>query len=339
MSSVKKILSTLAIILVCNHVFATIRTCSNNNTALGQYTLSAAIGASANYDTVYVSGSLLTYNEVIITKPITLIGTGFNPQKQNPLVSRMAKLRIFSDEVNLVGLEVDSIKFDVGGYECFAYNCLINNIKVEHDNSTLGLYGCIVKNSFVLTCNIPKTVCINSIIYPQIQFLSSTSVVLNFRNCIFLYPGNFMSCSGTYDPYEGCYNNIFYGSVADITGGTPNPSGTGKGNFHHNVSYPSVFPDDDGNNIVANPFFVNVPAPPVAFSLNHNFHLQPTSPALLNLGDNANQRGIYSTFYPQYIFRDNGIPAIPTIQTMSVTPTTVLSGQSIQVNFSSKTNQ
>lgn len=335
----KKILSTLAIILVCNHVFATIRTCNNNNPSPGQYSsLAIAIGASSNGDTVYVSGSLSTYNDLTISTHITIIGTGYNPQKQNPLVSRLGKVTIQSNNVFLIGLEIDSIKFNAGSWECKVYNSLINNIKIDAVDSYLGVFGSIIKNSCVLNNTNNYFFAINSIVYPQIQFLN-TGVAVSFRNCIFLYPGNFMSCSGTYDPYEGCYNNIFYGSVADISGGTPNPSSTSKGNFHHNVSYPSSFPDDDGNNIVANPLFVNVPAPPVAFSLSHNFHLQPTSPALLNLGDNANQRGIYSTYYPDYIFRDNGIPAIPTIQTMSITPATVLSGQSIQVNFSSKVNQ
>ena len=67
---------------------ATIRTVNNNKSGPGQFTsFSNAIKATANYDTIYVSGSPNSYGFQSINKILTIIGTGHNPDKQNPLVS------------------------------------------------------------------------------------------------------------------------------------------------------------------------------------------------------------------------------------------------------------
>lgn len=333
----KKILSTLIIILVYNNVFATVRTVSNNSNVLGQYpSLTTAIGASLNGDTIYLSGSPLLYSASNVAKNVTIIGTGFNPQKQNPIVSRIGTISISTGIVKFLGLEIDSLKFTSATGECEVHNSLLNNGYFVYDNR-IKIFGSVIKNSFILNSNAFECDIYTSVIYPQVQLINTSNATFDVYNSLFLFNGKFVAATGVYkssNDYKSC---IFYGAIPEVDGGTPNL--VGQGDFRYNVSYPNSFTDDDGNNIVANPLFVNVASPPLAFNFNHNFHLQASSPALLNVDINGNQRGIYSTFWADYLYRDNGIPPIPSIQTMSITPTTVLSGQSIQVNFSSKVNQ
>ena len=85
----KKFLSLLCLaFLMQTTTRATIRTVNNNNPSPGQFTsFSLAHNASANGDTIYVSGSSSVYAGTFITKQLTIIGTGHNPNKQNPVTS------------------------------------------------------------------------------------------------------------------------------------------------------------------------------------------------------------------------------------------------------------
>ncbi|MEO0310600.1 MAG: hypothetical protein RIQ89_257 [Bacteroidota bacterium] len=333
----KKILTTIIVLLTSAQLFATIRTVSNNSNVLGQYpNLASAIGSSLNGDTVYISGSPVKHSAIAINKSVTIIGTGFNPQKQNPIVSTISFLSISTGVVKLYGIEIDTLRFLSAMGECEVHNCLLNNGYFDYDNE-IKIFGSIIKNSLVFSSNAFDCDIYNSIIYPQIQLANASNAILDVYNSIFLFNGKFISATGVYKSSNDYKNCIFYGAIPEIDGGTPNL--IGQGDFRYNLSFPNTFPDDDGNNIVANPLFVNVPSPPVLFNLTQNFHLQSGSPALLNTDINGNQRGIYSTFWAEYIYRDNGIPPIPSIQTMNITPATVNSGQTITINFSSKTNQ
>lgn len=73
--------------VICN---ATVRTVNNNFSGPGQFTtIDAAIAASSDavMDTILVAGSSNLYGAFTITKRVCIIGTGWNPQKQNPLRS------------------------------------------------------------------------------------------------------------------------------------------------------------------------------------------------------------------------------------------------------------
>lgn len=75
----------------------------NNSVTLpvnpGQYTtIQAAIDAASSGDTILVAGSAIQYNGATITKSITLIGAGYNPDKQNNYGSI-----IYNGSMNLQG--------------------------------------------------------------------------------------------------------------------------------------------------------------------------------------------------------------------------------------------
>lgn len=81
-----KFLLPLAFCFLAMAAKATIRTVSNNPATIAQFgTIQAAIDASSNGDTVYVSGSPFIYAEFTINnKSLTVIGPGFQPDKEFP---------------------------------------------------------------------------------------------------------------------------------------------------------------------------------------------------------------------------------------------------------------
>src|SRR5690348_3604854 len=88
--------SILALSLALNS-FATVITVDNNANSPGQYSgLQTAINSAAPGDTLYVSGSVTSYGNVTINRRLTVIGTGYNPLKQMPLVSTVGTITLDS---------------------------------------------------------------------------------------------------------------------------------------------------------------------------------------------------------------------------------------------------
>ncbi len=94
----KKIYLLLHLCFICGfYASATQRTVNNNNPSPGTYsTIQAAVTAASNGDTLLIAGSPTNYGTVTLNKKLTLIGPGYNPQKQNPQVSFLGTLDINS---------------------------------------------------------------------------------------------------------------------------------------------------------------------------------------------------------------------------------------------------
>ncbi|HMJ70334.1 MAG TPA: hypothetical protein VK508_15625 [Cyclobacteriaceae bacterium] len=85
--------------------FATVHTLCNMPYSPGQHTtFSAAHAAAAAGDTIYVHGSHFNYGNISVNKPLVIIGTGHNPDKQSPLVSLFETITVSSSNVQLIGL-------------------------------------------------------------------------------------------------------------------------------------------------------------------------------------------------------------------------------------------
>ena len=85
----KKVIFLIVVVMVNFQAFSTVRTVSSNPATLGQFSaIQAAIDASADSDTVYVYGSPNIYAGFTIQdKKITVIGPGWNPDKNLPLTA------------------------------------------------------------------------------------------------------------------------------------------------------------------------------------------------------------------------------------------------------------
>lgn len=85
----KKVFFLVVGLIATISAFSTVRTVSSNPATIGQFTtIQAAIDASADSDTVYVYGSPNSYAIFTIQdKKITVIGPGWNPDKNLPLTA------------------------------------------------------------------------------------------------------------------------------------------------------------------------------------------------------------------------------------------------------------
>lgn len=94
---------------ICSVASATIRTVSNVPSTLAQYnTIQAAIDASSANDTVYVHGSPNAYASFTITnKKLTIIGPGWNPDKNLPFTASVPGMTITG--TNSSGTEIQGL--------------------------------------------------------------------------------------------------------------------------------------------------------------------------------------------------------------------------------------
>lgn len=101
---------------------ATVRTVSSNPSTLGQFaTIQAAIDASADGDSVYVYGSPNTYaGFTIMDKKITVIGPGWSPDKNLPLLATVdgASIRNSPAGGSPDGSELQGLVFTNVVYAC-----------------------------------------------------------------------------------------------------------------------------------------------------------------------------------------------------------------------------
>jgi hypothetical protein len=337
-----KIFITLLVFLISFYCNATVRLLNNNSPTPGQYsTYSAAESASGSGDTIYVSGSPTSYGNITMLKSVKIIGTGHNPDKQNPLLSTFGTITITIAGSNIIGCVTGAITFNNPSLTISNVSIIRNSISGPVSSGS-SLSGSVLIEGNVFTAtgvNLQFGSTFNGTI--QNNILNGTIASLtsfNVFNNLFLANGVSVFSSVT---NTAIMNNIFY--RASPTGQNINCS-TGA-----NIAWPvanTFSGDNDFNNIVADPMFVNFLAAGDMFRYNYDFHLQAGSPGITNPGVDGNQRGVYGgggsvspTIGNSIAFTMTGEPAIPQMRQVNVTPTTVPAGQSINVNIISTIKQ
>ncbi len=133
----KKIIFLFFTLTVSVLAFATVRTVSNTPSTLGQFnTIQAAIDASSDSDTVYVYGSPNTYALFTITdKKITVIGPGWSPDKNLPLLALVAGANIRNSPAGGTpdGSELQGLIFTTtvnASYNAVGGDLGVNNIRL-----------------------------------------------------------------------------------------------------------------------------------------------------------------------------------------------------------------
>lgn len=148
---------------------ATVRTVSSNPSTLGQFnTIQAAIDASTSGDTVYVYGSPNTYaNFQIMDKQITVIGPGWSPDKNLPLLAMVDGASIRNSPAggtadgselhglyftNTVNVSRNAVSGDFGSNNIRLVRCLFAGV-VQWDLPSSGFLveGCVFYNSINFT--------------------------------------------------------------------------------------------------------------------------------------------------------------------------------------------
>ncbi|MFN0033220.1 MAG: hypothetical protein ACKVOR_13750 [Flavobacteriales bacterium] len=330
----KKIFTLLMAAGIASVMNAAVFTVSNNTANPGQYNnFAAAHTAAANGDSIYVHGSNINYGTFNITKRITVIGTGHNPQKQAPLKSFVDYINMGagSSRSNIIGLEVyQLITANDGIDSLLIQNCkFTNRIYILHSYSDVWT---IDGNVFASTgenlkggCNMGGHQVRNNIFNGQI---------VDFGNCaqgysycdhnVFLRNTDMM-----YNVFNWYFtNNIFYRG---------NPHGYAEANntWNYNISYQCAnnnFPNGVGNQVNVNPGFVNFPVAGDYFSYAYDFHITDGQPAD-NAGNDATDLGVYGGTGD---YNQNGIPRIPYMYEFNITNPVVSSGGNLNVNFKSR---
>ncbi|MCG3164959.1 MAG: hypothetical protein POELPBGB_00719 [Bacteroidia bacterium] len=325
----KLLLSGLAILII-TITNASVLTVSNAVTSPGQYTtIAAAMTAANNNDTIYIHGTNINYGSFTVTKSLTFIGPGHNPQNQglNNAIINDISLSSGSSNTRIIGLR-------------------INNITTAANTS-----GITIARNMILGAVISYHTCPNWYVESNIfsstntnldaqQFTGSTNwvVVKNvfngniqwfnaaycyFYNNLFLRSGN--AFSNTMNSVY-FYNNIFY--RATLSGATGCV-------FERNLSYPNnAFPNGT-NQVNVNPNFVNFPLAGANFAYTYDFNLQAGSPAI-DYGTDGEDIGLYGGSIG--IYNQNGIPNIPQVREFNITSnTTVAPGGTININVKSTT--
>ncbi|MEP7265078.1 MAG: hypothetical protein ABI772_11300 [Bacteroidota bacterium] len=328
-----KLFILLIVIAFSHQLNATVRTVNNNNPSPGQFTtISAAISAAVSGDTLYISGSPTTYTGVSgLTKLLTFIGTGHNPDKQNPLVSNVDFLSVpFNGSkfigINFIsGLNLTSLNGTIT-YE----HCRFNNSMVINNTGTFIFKKCIFMNS------------------PGTNALSPINVTATFTNCVFKFGINSSSSNMTLS--GSATNCMFLGSAFTYAGGTMNNFSFTNNIFYgispqivgtntattmtNNISYNC--PNNNfnavtlvGNIVNSNPLFTTYV--PSFFKYTDNYVLQAASPGA-NAGTDGKDIGLYGG--PDGVnFRMGGDPSIPQIRQMNIQDNSVPLGSPFIINI------
>ncbi len=312
---------------------ATIRTLSNNTNSPGQFTtFAAAHTASAAGDTIYVHGSPYNYGTFSLTKQLTVIGIGHNPQKQAPLKSFVDYIYFGtgSNGSRIIGMEVYEIHTsttNINSVEIRLCKILYRILLDDAGSSNWLVDGCVFtytnENIYGASSQSGHRIR-NSIFNGQLYSMNGSNGYHYIENNIFLRNGV------AFDYVNPAYanNNIFYRS---------SPIGTGNGiTFSNNISYQcsnNNFPN--GTNLTnQDPKFVNFTGGGAGtnFSYSHDYSLQATSPAK-NYGTDSKDLGVYGGVGD---YNQNGIPRIPYISEFNISNPTVSPGGTLNIDFKSK---
>jgi len=211
-------MKTVIMFLVCAATsltsFATVRTVSNNPSTLGQFTtIQAAIDASADSDTVYVYGSPNTYGLFnIIDKKITVIGPGWSPDKNLPLLALVAGANIRNSPAGGTpdGSELQGLIFTTT--VSAANNAVSGDLSVNN----IRFIRCQFNGALVWDLAASGHLIEGSIFYNVLNFNGS----LTYQNFLF-------------------QNNMFFFTVGSISSQINNVFNSVNIRFDHNLFYSS----------------------------------------------------------------------------------------------------
>ncbi len=336
---------------------ATVYTVSNNNTlpgSAGQYTtVSAAISAASNGDTILIQPSPVAYAGFTINKSLTIIGSGYNPQTTNGLktVISGATHIVFGDgssNSKLIGIYLDPAgsgtklvwgnTFAVSNYtieRCYfsgteirvtnGNNNFPQNVLIE-DNfmsvSDLRLYNAgfatnpvtVRNNIFSGGGGIDGSESVNVI--KNNLFICGANALHDFSNSI-IENNIFFSCF-PYNMGANVFNNNYVFGSSTLPFGT----NTGSGNITSTNAVYSTFIS-------------------CGSTLNFNTDLRPvTGSACLNGGTDGTDIGITGGASPYYLYPApypmTGEAKIPQVTEITIPVSSVPSGGTLNINVKAR---
>jgi hypothetical protein len=332
-----KTILIMLFVAITTCVNANVLTVSNVASSPAQYpTITDAVTAAVNGDTILVHGSPIGYDAMGINKQLFIFGTGHHPNKQQPFKTTSAGVTFFA---GADGSVVDGFCFNgLSAYQA------INNVTVRHcefyHTITLGFSGPVMNNwlfennifwggnfnpffgEFYNNVSLVNFIFRNNIIYNRISGLLSNVI---FDHNLF-YAGN--SATAFTNVNNGTFtNNIFY---------MMSPQSAANATFINNLTYNTsddVIPygsnSGSGNLIGVDPAFVNFPPAGATYDIGHDYHLQSSSTAAgagsdgTDLGPEGGITGGFSM---------SGEPHIPVIRVFNILNSTVPVGGQLNIS-------
>ncbi|MDF1549786.1 MAG: hypothetical protein P1P88_18300 [Bacteroidales bacterium] len=351
----KKLYFLLLISYISFTAQATVWTVSNNPNSPGQFSdLQTAIDTSIvnNGDTLYISGSLTSYGNITLNKPLTLIGTGHHPNKDFPLVSKTGSITLdektdaygtvlnSADGSKIIGLQTGRLQDYYGASNIKVSKCYIRPEYGGAISASTSSNNWIISNNFI-TCTHYNS----STIY-----LGGTSNVLVNNNVINADAGNNL-LAGYNNTNIIISHNLFIQSTSFATFSISNaiisnnifygvqPTGASSCTFNNNIatSYDLPYDDNTGsNNInVQAPGFVNVPAADYVFNWGYDYRLTASSPGH-NAGTDGTDIGPFGGSDP---LSTTGEPAIPVIMQMNILNPTLPENGTIEIQLKARVQE
>lgn len=306
--------------------FAVIRTVSNDINIPAQFTtFDAAYTASAPGDTIYLHGSSTNYIVAgsVIAKAITIIGPGFNPDKQYKLpASFSGNVSIGVSNVHIFGINNKNFSFALafGITNCTISRCYFNNINMTATNTNILIEGCCWQTGTVFFFSGLNNTLINCVIN-RLVFSAGTQNCTIDHNTILAFSIDFSNLTNSW-----VSNNIFYLGVAT------NPANNNSFNNNLSAFGPIVLPGT-GNvgaaNIQGTALFTDYVAPRPFFYYN-NLTLTVASPGK-NISTDGTDAGATGGGNP---FASEGeVKTIPIIREMDIMTPIVPSPGNINVHI------
>lgn len=317
----KQLFNALILIFASSTMKANVLLVNNSSGANALYTtINAGMAAANPGDTLYVSGSNVTYASFTITKSIVIIGQGSFSQKQNGYStkvngfncnSNISNIKVkglnlinsanFDTKANLSQIEISGNYFSASaGVVSFngSSNCSFLNIS-NNVFGTVGLY----RIDFVNSTGINNVLIQNNLIFGSIRSINAVNAL--FSNNVFLNISQAFEFFGA-SPFENAIikDNIFYN--ADPIANTSNCTYSNNMSFSTTLTY-SAMPGF-GNFDNVNPEFVNVIAG--SYTSAFNFHLGAASPAI-GVSSIGNDIGFYGgTLHADVSGETENVPVI-----------------------------
>lgn len=350
---------------------ATVRTVSNTPATLGQFnTIQAAIDASADSDTVYVYGSPNTYAGFnIVDKRITVIGPGWAPEKNLPLLAMVngANLRnspaggspdgselhglVFTGAVNL---SQNAVSGDFGVNNLRIIRCQFNaNTEIQLGSSGFLIEGCIFYSyiNFTGAATYQNFLFQNNIFYFQSFFVINAltnSINVRFDHNLFTSTNN--NGGGTFALFAtNCRfitltNNIFNQANAGLnlssstfTNNITNNITLNSANATSNATPWAVNSNVDGLGNVANtnPGMVDQTAVNAA-SLSPLLNFTIASGPANNAGSDGKDMGLLFDATGSLNWNNSRNSRVPRIFSMNITTPTVTPGGNLSVTVDAR---
>lgn len=338
MKTMKQFSLTLLLIAATICVNATVRTVSNSPAGGAQYnSLLAAYNAAVNGDTLLLEGTNIDYAHTYVSghwnKSLTVIGIGYRPGKQNPLLTRIAAFNdnyynVFKISASGSGSKFYGIYF-IGAYEYSISGSSVNN---------LVFVDCKFDAGFQLMGNSISGISFTNCVFDtdnntnfSIGGTGNAVSGLSFTNCVFdgflqgssnnmisLVIDHCLFLSTTQVPLQNIHNATIHNSI--FMNYATVQSGTSVNNiFNNNVNRLGSMPSGTNNQNSVNPNFVTYTLGSL-YSTSHNYNLQSGSPAIL-AGSDGTDIGVNGGFSN---FNESGEVLInPIVREVNIMNTTV----------------